>query len=48
MCESPSTKCTKSVIPPTQMKSGFFSFCVFFLHPGFKLPPTKSSYPPKN
>ena len=30
MCESPSTKCTKSVIPPTQMKSGFFSFCVFF------------------
>ena len=30
MCESPSTKCAKSVIPPTQMKSGFFSFCVFF------------------
>ena len=34
MCENPSTKCAKSIIPPplppTQMKSGFFSFVVFF------------------
>ena len=46
ICENPSTKCAKSVIPPPKRKVGFL--VCFFWHPGFELPPIKSSYPPKN
>ena len=35
--------------PPPKWKVGFLVLLFFFFwHPGFELPPTKSSYPPKN